>query len=239
MPTRLLSQTINVSNSISKLTPIEEVVFIHLIVSVDDYGRFYGNPDILKGMLFPLRNFTPKQIEESLQKLEKEGMIRRYTANETQFLALTAWMKYQKPRAKTSKFPDPDDVKPGEQYETVMTNNANGTEVVVRTVKQEPEDDSPVLFRLPLNTGEEHNVTEKDVKEYAELYPAVDVEQEIRAMIGWLKADRKRLKTKSGIRRFIAGWLNRSQNSGSGAKKTVSANQIKDVIVYGDDNPFR
>lgn len=109
MPSRIISQKINVSNSLSKLSAFEEVVFLHLIVSCDDYGRFYGHPDIVKGMLFPRREFTSKQIESALSKLEDEGMIRRYECDGTTYLELTAWMKYQKPRAKESKYPGPND----------------------------------------------------------------------------------------------------------------------------------
>ena len=107
MPSRLLSQKINVSNSISHLSAMEEVVFIHLIVSCDDYGRFYAHPEIIKGMLFPLRNFKAEQIEDVLTKLEDEGMIIRYECEGTAYLELTAWMNYQSPRAKSSKYPGP------------------------------------------------------------------------------------------------------------------------------------
>lgn len=230
MPTRLVSQNINVSTSISHLTPLEEVVFIHLIVSVDDYGRFHGNPDILKGMLFPIRNdISVKQISAAIKKLEDEGMIRRYRVKDTDYLELTSWMNYQKPRAKSSRFPGSEDADGLEQ----IPEDANKCKQVKT---DEVTDDSPILYRLPLNTGEEHGVSENQIKEYAELYPGVDVEQEIRAMIGWLKADRKRLKTKAGIRRFIAGWLNRCQDRGP--KKAVSTKTISETIMNGD-NPFR
>ena len=109
MPSRILSQKINTSNSLSHLSPMEEVVFLHLIVSCDDYGRFFGHPGIVKGMMFPLREFTEKQVESALAKLESEGMIHRYVCDGTAYLELTAWMKYQTPRAKGSKYPGPEE----------------------------------------------------------------------------------------------------------------------------------
>lgn len=109
MPSRLISQRINVSNSISKLSAMDEVVFIHLIVSCDDYGRFYGLASIVKGMLFSRREFNEAQVELALQRLEEMGMIRRYDCDGTVYLELTSWMKYQTPRAKESKFPSPED----------------------------------------------------------------------------------------------------------------------------------
>lgn len=110
MPSRLLSQNINVSNSISKLSLLEEVVFLHLLVTCDDYGRFYGHSNVVKGHLFPMRDkITPVEIEKALQKLEAEGMIRRYESGGTLYLELTSWMKFQTPRAKSSKYPGPED----------------------------------------------------------------------------------------------------------------------------------
>ena len=55
------------------------------------------------------------------------------------------------------------------------------------------------LIGLPLNDGSEHEVTEEDVAEYAQLYPAVDVMQQLRNMRGWLRANPSRRKTKRGI----------------------------------------
>ncbi len=67
-------------------------------------------------------------------------------------------------------------------------------------------------FDLPLNDGSFYPITEGDLTKYASLYPAVDVHQEIRSMIGWLDADPKRRKTRLGVRRFINSWLSRSQD---------------------------
>lgn len=70
-----------------------------------------------------------------------------------------------------------------------------------------------VVALLPLVTnGEFHAVTKEDVRKYRELYPGIDVDQEIRSMIGWLDANPKNRKTRTGIKRFINSWLSRAQN---------------------------
>jgi hypothetical protein len=74
------------------------------------------------------------------------------------------------------------------------------------------------VIRLPLNDGTEHGVKESDIEKWSGLYPAVDVMGELRKMLGWLDANPKNRKTKSGIGRFIAGWLSREQDR---AKKVV------------------
>ena len=72
---------------------------------------------------------------------------------------------------------------------------------------------SPEVFiQLPLNTGELFDVTVGYAEEKQALYPAIDVKQQLRAMRGWLDDNPKNRKTKSGIKRFINGWLSREQD---------------------------
>ena len=72
----------------------------------------------------------------------------------------------------------------------------------------------PPAVLLPLNDGSEYPVTAEAVAEWAKLYPAVDVMQELRSMRGWLASNPQRRKTKSGIQRFVNGWLAKEQNKG-------------------------
>lgn len=73
----------------------------------------------------------------------------------------------------------------------------------------------PMVIELPLcASGTYFPVTQKDIDEWSGLYPAVDVLQDLRSMIGWLNANPSRRKTKTGIRSFINSWLAKTQNSG-------------------------
>ena len=72
----------------------------------------------------------------------------------------------------------------------------------------------PPEFAIPLNNGSTHPVTADDLNRWAELYPAVDVRQQLRAMLGWLEGNPKKRKTKSGVVRFVTSWLDREQNRG-------------------------
>ena len=71
---------------------------------------------------------------------------------------------------------------------------------------------APPVILLPLNDGSEYAVSQEEADEYTNLYPAVDVLQELRGMRGWLNASADRRKTRSGIRRFMNNWLSRAQN---------------------------
>lgn len=70
------------------------------------------------------------------------------------------------------------------------------------------------IISLPLNTGADHPVTQGEIDQWQDLYPAVDVLQSLRSMCGWLMANKQRRKTKSGINRFIQSWLARDQDKG-------------------------
>ncbi len=67
---------------------------------------------------------------------------------------------------------------------------------------------------IPLNDGSEFGIYRKDIEEYALLYPAVDIEQELRKMRGWCLANPTRRKTRRGVRAFINTWLSREQDKG-------------------------
>lgn len=73
---------------------------------------------------------------------------------------------------------------------------------------------APPIITLPLTTGEDYPVTPEDVDHWSELYPAVDVTQELRKMAGWLESNPRKRKTPKGIRQFITGWLAREQDKG-------------------------
>lgn len=76
----------------------------------------------------------------------------------------------------------------------------------------EPEPEP--IIKLPLNTGEEYPIFQRNIDEFAELYPAVDVLQAMRGMRGWLLTNPAKRKTKRGINRFINSWLSREQDKG-------------------------
>ena len=108
MPNRYLRDSIRTSRSLSMISWLAEVLFLHLLVAVDDYGRYMAEIPILRGQLFSLRTgLADEMLSEALGELEKEGVIRRYHANGREYLQIMNWYLYQKPRAKNSKFPDP------------------------------------------------------------------------------------------------------------------------------------
>ena len=76
----------------------------------------------------------------------------------------------------------------------------------------------PPAVVLPLVDGTDFEISVETAAELSGLYPAVDVEQQLRSMRGWLLANPKNRKTKAGIMRFVNSWLSREQNSARSAK---------------------
>ena len=82
---------------------------------------------------------------------------------------------------------------------------------------------SPVLISITLNDKTEYPITEADIEGWKELYPAVDIMQELRKMKGWATANPKKRKTKAGILRFINSWLAKEQDNYHGPVETRQA----------------
>lgn len=88
----------------------------------------------------------------------------------------------------------------------------------------------PVAF-LPLNDGTEYGIKQDDIDHWKELYPSVDVEQEIRNMIGWLEGNKSRRKTRRGITAFITSWLSKEQDRGGRRKEPRSGmDYLRDMM---------
>lgn len=95
-------------------------------------------------------------------------------------------------------------------------------------VETEPAQ-ADVFIKLPLINGDDFLVTKDYVKELKDLYPAVDVEQALRGMRGWLDSNPRNKKTPRGIKRFITGWISREQDKAprvSDKPKPVSQNRF-------------
>ncbi len=71
-------------------------------------------------------------------------------------------------------------------------------------------------FLIPTNRkGEFYEVYPSEIQDNESLYPAVDVRQQYRKMIGWSNSNPKRRKTRKGMPRFINSWLSGEQDKGS------------------------
>lgn len=232
MPNRILKESICLNRKIDRLTDFQENLFYRLIVKVDDYGIFLADPAILASTLYPWkRNLSLKAVNEALQLMAETGLIRLYESGGERYLKIVSWERHQRMRASVHRFPMPEEEDPAAEGEEPAegAGSAGPREAPETEPAEEPSAgetaeaareaevrELPVI-ELPLNDGSAFGVTREEIDGYAKLYPAVDVEQELRNMLGWCMANPAKRKTRGGIRRFIAGWLAREQNRGGTA----------------------
>ena len=102
-----------------------------------------------------------------------------------------------------------------------------------------PAPSSPVLISITLNDKTEFPITEADIQGWKDLYPAVDVMQELRKMKGWADANPTKRKTKTGIKRFINAWLAKEQDRYRGpAEVGQQPYQGRGNTGFQTSNPF-
>ena len=212
MPNRILKESICRSEEIDSLSWFEEVLFYRLIVTCDDYGRYDGRAKVIKGTCFPLKDITEKDIDKALSKLSAVGLVKIYEIQEKPYLQLITWGEHQRIRNQKSKYPEYDPkcdilltIDSKRQQEQANDSNCE---------QNQSEQVEPPVITLLLNTGEEYGISQSNVYEWSELYPAVDVMQCLRNMKGWLMAHNSRRKTIRGINKFIITWLQKEQDKG-------------------------
>ena len=83
-----------------------------------------------------------------------------------------------------------------------------------------------ISAELPLIDGTLYQISEDKVKEWQQVYQAIDVKNELEKMKCWLNANPKNRKTRKGVERFIVAWLNRSQDK---APRIVTSKPINEI----------
>ena len=235
MPNRIIKESIRTSRSVNGLTDFQFRLWVYLITYVDDFGRGSADPELLKGFVFPRRkSVTESSIAKGLTDLAAAGLIHLYTVDGDSYLCFPTWTEHQRIQNKKSKFPAPETelspsltVTHGDSPSSTVTHGDSPpeseseyeSEYEGSCTEQSGSASVPAVIALPTNTGDEFPVTAEHVSEWAGLYPAVDVMQELRKMRGWLLSNPKKRKTAGGMLRFVNGWLAKEQNRGGAAEK--------------------
>lgn len=93
------------SEPVNSLGWAEEVFYRRLLSVLDDFGRFYGNPSLLRAACYPLQldKVGNQDIAKWLTKCVDAGLVKVYTVDGKDFVEV---LKFQQQiRAKESKFP--------------------------------------------------------------------------------------------------------------------------------------
>lgn len=239
MPNRIIKDTIRTSKKINALTDFQFRLWVYLITYVDDYGRGSADPEIIKGFVFPRRKkVNETDIKDALAALASTGCISLYDIDGESYFCFPSWGEHQRIQTKRSKFPEPP-ILPESHLFAAEDDDLQKVTVDHREKPPESESESksektlsstpkagaepcdvstlaaePAAIKLPLNDNSEYDVPKSFADEMAQLYPAVDVMQQLAAMRGWLIGNPTKRKTRAGIKRFITSWLAREQDRG-------------------------
>lgn len=107
MPTRVIREGILSSKKIALLSPEEELFFWHLMMVVDDYGRYEAEPLLLVSRCFPLTfdRVSPTNVSKWLTNVSgKDGLVTLYEVQGKKYLQINNFG--QRCRS-ASKFPEP------------------------------------------------------------------------------------------------------------------------------------
>lgn len=106
MPQRFLRPTITTSRKWNRCTWPAQSGYIRLLTVVDDFGRYFGEHDILRGHLFARRDdITTQTVADICSQWEEHGLVEFYKHDGETYLQITNW--HEKARS-ASKFPDPN-----------------------------------------------------------------------------------------------------------------------------------
>nr|DAH31043.1 MAG TPA: replisome organizer [Caudoviricetes sp.] len=228
MPNRIIKESLCSSEKIASLSDFEFRLWVGLITQVDDAGRGDARPAIIKGRVFPFRErLSIKDIDAALQALAAKGCVSLYTVDGKPYFLFPGWVKHQRVRDCKPKYPEPLEnlnlpqsaASCGELPQSAaLIQSESEFESNPKEYCAEPQAaDAPPVISLPLNDGTFFDVSENDRAKWSQLYPNVDVLQQIRNMAGWCDANPTKRKTRGGIKRFITAWLAREQDKGGKA----------------------
>ena len=238
---RMFAKTIIDSDAFLDMPITSQLLYFHLSMRADDDGfvnkpksimRMIGCKDDDLMLLFGKKFLIPFESGVVVIKHWKiHNYIRKDTYTETKYKEEKATLEMDENNAYRLSSCDPlqlcDDTVTDtstqdrlgkDRLGKVSTDILPGAETAPDppkppTRQNQRKTSSPIVITITLNDKTEYEITEADVAAWHELYPAVDIMQELRKMKGWADANPSRRKTRGGIKRFINAWLAKEQDN--------------------------
>lgn len=205
----------------------QDIAAADLGVSVEKIGLMLGyflNKSLLDGTLFKdVKVLSSHSIQKRYQEavssrgkkrgIEVEETLWLLSEDETQgYIQSTHFEGFSEKNADYSR-------KNGNKSRKNTIKESKGKESIIGAEQTGCSTLEDTVITLPLNDGSEHPVLTSQADEWARLYPAVDIHQQLRNMRGWLLSHPKNRKTAGGIARFINGWLSKEQDKSRNASR--------------------
>jgi len=238
---RNIKPSIMDNEELADLSPATRLLFIYLWMLADREGRLEDRPRRIGAQALPYDRDV--DVDDALQSLHDAGFIQRYQVGDLRVIQILTFSSHQHPhmKEKPSELPAYDaeiatetekhqtsPVQAPDKHQKSPSDSLIPDSLIPDSSKDscaEPKGSPPdveagrdILIRLPTNKhntqGETFDVTRQMADEYGQIYPAVNIEQALRNMLGWCLANPSKRKTHGGTPKFINAWLAKDQNSG-------------------------
>jgi len=218
-----------------ELDPLARILFSGLWCMADREGRLEYRPKRIKVEILPYDNCN---IEKLLQQLSKD-FITIYEVCGEKYIQINKFKEHQNPHIKeaastipapekhsasTIQAPDEHGSRPAESL--ILNPESPLLNPESRDIAESDKNHSPPpapFISIPLNDKTEFVVTFPMIEEWKNLFPKVDIEQELREIRAWNMARPRERKTRKGILKHITTWLAKEQDRGGNGNGTISA----------------
>lgn len=239
---RMISKKITDTDAFLEMPLSSQCLYFHLIQNADDDG-FVGSPNTIARKIGANRNDLDLLIVkkfiipfESGVIVIKHWKIHNYIQND-RYIPTTYIDEKKQLIVKENKSYTLADESSGYKLDTQISigkvsidKNSINTSCAVPQVDTTPKEE--IFIQLILNDKTFFDLTETMVKQYQELYPAIDVKQTIRRISAWLISNPSKRKTRRGILRCVDSWLAREQDKAHLNMPTAKGKEIQVDLKY-------
>jgi hypothetical protein len=235
--TRSIKPSFFSNDILAECEPMARLLFAGLWTLADRDGRLEYRPRRIKGALFPYDNCD---IEGLVKQLADRGFVVVYRANGIDVLSIPTFSEHQRchPDERSEGLPGPGDeaetcdfpgrnAKPGNPPADAPDFPANCACIPSSCLPSSsnpsascPPSETPKRRRSPAASAVTWSadagwsgITPRDRMEWAAAYPACELDTELARATAWLRANPTKAH-KSNWRKFLVGWLSRSQDRG-------------------------
>lgn len=209
MPNRMLYAGLIGSQKVNQLKPPEFELYIRLILTVDDFGRYIGNPVRIARACWPDReDITSRTVQPMLAKLNNIGLLQLYQVDGETYLQMASWN--QRTRTDASKFPPPAVMCPSNDGQmTVICPSSAHVDVDVDVDVGDRRIDGHFdlfWFAYPKKVGKQ-----AAIKAWKQIKPKEDLLQKMLSAIEWQKQSDQWTKNSGQYIPNPATWLNQGR----------------------------
>lgn len=232
--------------NIVDLTPTDIILLSWIdALYCKDHGGCYAKNDYLGKKL----HLKEKSVSEIISKLMKIGLVEKVGFDGRTRVIRACKEKWYQPESASGLNRSLHPVKTGgrgrsePESHNIYIKEERKDKDIARTASQPRFD---ILFSFEDSSFK--NITDKDILDWKELYPSVDVDLQIKKMIQWNLSNSKQAKSKKQWRKFINTWLSKNneelinKKSYQSAKKGGESNEKENYdlckrIVSGYESP--